>query len=170
MNNTDLKQFRADNGRFLTEALFWETSRNRDAYAPVFTLKPHEHEGCASMKALYLAERDPTEYQFAMKVLGSWQHWTLLCSLSWFQPHLEEWRSELDVLLRAEAASAARSILSDESASPAAKMQAAKFIANRDYRGREAKGRPKKADIAREARKMAEHSTHTDEDYMRVMN
>lgn len=163
-------QLKAANGRFLTEALFYETSRDRVAYPPLFTLKPHEHMGLPSLKQLYLQHRDPTEYQFAMNVLGSWQHWEILCGLSWFAPYVAEWRSELAVLLQSEAAKAALGVLSDNAAPAATKMQAARYIADQGWQPKQGKGRPKKSDIERAAREEARHTKVVEEDYKRILN
>jgi hypothetical protein len=161
--------FRADNGRFLTEALFWETNRDRTKNPPVFTLKDEEHEGLPSLKAEYLRIGDPTEYRFATEVLGSFQHWKALTRLGWFQPHLEEMRAELDGLLRAEAAQAAREILGNPGASDAARLQAAKFLSDRGWSSKPGKGRPKKGDVERAAREEATAKGHLEDDYARIM-
>jgi hypothetical protein len=166
----DRSQLVGKNGKILTEALFWETNRDREAYAPLFTLKPVEHMGCPSLKQIYLEHRDPTEYTFAMSVFGSWQHWEALTSLIWFKPHVEEWRSELAVLLKSEAARAALGVLSDPEAPSANKMQAARFVAEKGWEEKATKGRPKKEDIQKAARQVAETNSHWDEDYKRIMN
>jgi len=165
----DPDTYRAPNGRFLTESLFWETSRDRTAYPPVFTLKPVEHMGVPSLKALYLEARDPTEYRFATTVLGSYEHWRVLCSLAWFTPHIESWREELDLLIRQEAADAAREVMSNSESSPAAKMSAAKFLSERGWERKTTRGRPSKGEVAREARRLAEKSEHVNEDYKRIL-
>jgi hypothetical protein len=161
--------YRAENGRFLTEALFWETSRDRVKYPPVFTLKDHDHEGCRSMKAEYLRVADPTEYEFALEVLGSFSHWKTLASLVWFQPHLAEWRDELDLSLRAAGARSAREILNSKTASEAARLQAAKFLTEKGYNKKATKGRPRKEDVSRAAREMAETGGWVDEDHARII-
>lgn len=158
------------NGNYLTESLFFETNRDRRAYKPLFTLKPQEHKGLPSLKEIYLSYRDPTEYKFAREVLGSWQHWELLTSLSWFKPHVDEWRKELMVSLRAEAADAALGVLRDPGAQASTKMQAARFIADKGWDEKPTKGRPKKEDVRREARAMAEESKTLDDDFKRIMN
>lgn len=166
----DKSQLIGKNGKFLTESLFWETNRDRENNEPLFTLKPAEHMGYPSLKQLYLSYRDPTEYTFAMEVFGSWQHWEHLVSLSWFAPHAEEWRGELATLLRSEAARAALGVLSDPEAPAANKMQAARYITDRGWEEKQTKGRPKKADIKKEARRLAETSSHFEDDFKRIMN
>lgn len=164
------KELKGGNGRFLTEALFYETSRDRNAYSPLFTLKAEEHQGLPSLKQIYLQYRDPTEYTFAMGVLGSWQHWELLCELSWFAPFVEEWRKELAVLLQSEAAAAALGVLSDAGAPAATKMQAARYVAEQGWKPKATKGRPKKEDIEKETKRIAETRATWEDDYQRIMN
>lgn len=162
--------FKADNGRFLTEALFWETNRDRTKYAPLFTLKEEEHEGLPSMRAEYLRIGDPTEYRFATEVLGSFSHWKILRELPWFKPHLAEWQDALDAQLRAEAATAARTILNSESATDAARLQAAKFLSDRAWAKKHTKGRPSKHEVERFTREEAALTKTYEEDYKRIMN
>ncbi len=35
-----------------------------------------------------------TEYEAAIKLLGSYKHWKKLCKATFFQEHIEEWREE----------------------------------------------------------------------------
>jgi hypothetical protein len=163
-------QLKGSNGKFLTESLFWETSRDRNTYKPHFTLKPLAHKGYPSLKLLYLQYQDPTEYTFAIGVFGSWQHWELLTSLDWFKPHIEEWRKELTVLLQSSAARAALDVLSDADAPAATKMQAARYIADQGWKPKAQKGRPKKAEVQKEARAMAETKSRVDSDFKRLFN
>jgi len=92
-------------GRFLTRALFKETSdlMSRKKFSPEFTLKEHDITGYKSMRALYLSFDDPTEYKFAIEVLGSWDHWQKLSNCSWFkEDYLDAWRFELEIKLRSQ--------------------------------------------------------------------
>jgi hypothetical protein len=165
-----LEQFKGNNGHFLTESLFWETNKNRDNIAPVFTLKSVEHKGLPSLKQLYLQHMDPTEYTFAMNVFGSWQHWEQLKSLSWFAPYAEEWRKELMVLLRSRAAQAALDVLSSPDAPAATKMQAARYVADSGWEEKHTKGRPTKREVAKAARDIAESDKHIEDDFKRIIN
>ncbi len=120
--------FKDSQGRWLTKALFFEMSSPdmRDKYPPKYTLKDYEHEGLPSAKEIYLASLDPTEYQAAQDLLGSWKHWTVLCESDWFKPYLEEWRIELEVAIRSKAVSLMRA---HSAGSSAAAANAAKWIA-----------------------------------------
>lgn len=87
-------------GRFRTQSLFWE-SRHPDM-SPVFTKKKYNHNGCISMYEKYMEIADPTEYQVAIRLLGSWDHWDKLCQLSWFKEMVEDWRAELKLRMASE--------------------------------------------------------------------
>lgn len=87
-------------GRFRTQSLFWE-SRHPEM-KPVFTTKKREHEGCVSMYEKYMEIADPTEYQVAIRLLGSHDHWKKLCGLPWFDEMVTEWRDELRVRMASE--------------------------------------------------------------------
>jgi len=160
--------YRGANGKFLTEALFFETNRDRSVVAPVFTLKDREHEGLPSLKTLYLSYSDPTEYRFSTEVLGSFQHWNVLCACVWFKPHIEEWRRELDAKIKSSTVVAARSILEDPNASESSRLQAAKFLADHGWETKAKKGRPTKKQVAEAAREQAEHSDFLEDDYARI--
>lgn len=80
---------KATNGRFLTKALFWETSnvKDRGRYPPKYTLKEEEHtDSCGntykSAYKIYMESVD--EYDAAERILGSQAHWDLLCTCKWF--------------------------------------------------------------------------------------
>jgi len=136
-------------GRPLTQGLFLEIGYNTQ-YA-VFTLDDDdkEYKGVTypSMKKLYLACEDPTEYQFAKKYLLGWRHWKRLLENTVLRVHFDEWREELEVAMRSEA------VLSivDMTTSDQGNFQAAKWLADRGWDKRGA-GRPSKAEIDREKR------------------
>jgi hypothetical protein len=69
---------------------------------PVFTTKKQAHEGCISMYEKYMEIADPTEYQVAIRLLGSWDHWQKLCQVKWFQELVEDWRAELKIHMASE--------------------------------------------------------------------
>jgi len=80
-------------GRFRTLSLFVE--HKLDSYPAPFTLKDYDHKGAMSMYLKYMEYSDPTEYSFAIGMLGSWKHWEALCSSEWFSPYITQWRKEL---------------------------------------------------------------------------
>jgi len=58
-----------------------------------------------SLQKLYLqlAPADPTEYEFAQTVFGSWEVWKTVSSASNVKAHVARWRSEVEVKVKSEA-------------------------------------------------------------------
>lgn len=132
-------------GRPLTQSLFLEFGYNTQ-YA-IFTLndddKIYNDKTYYSLKKWYLDIGDPTEYEFAKKCLLGWRHWKRICENALFKnQYLEEWRDELEVLLRSEGILSVMSQSEDN-------FQAAKWLADKGWDKRGA-GRPSKADKQRE--------------------
>lgn len=135
-------------GRFRTQSLFWEM-RIPD-YPPFFTVKKHDHEGCISLHRMYLQIADPTEYQVAMRLFGSWDHWKALQGSKWFRDLLEEMRAELKLKMESDRYWEMRQLIDHMPTSPQA-VQATKWLAQRygDTRPKVTKrGRPSKEEVA----------------------
>ena len=98
-----IEKVRDSNGRFRTESLFYEFDTSLDKSVALYTLKDTDHKGLPSAKAKYLELEDPTEYEFAMWLVGNWKHWQRICANGKLKPHIEEWREELEVKVRAKA-------------------------------------------------------------------
>lgn len=146
-----MSKYRAPDGRYLTQALFKETIQTsvKKTYTPPFTLKPEDSGKCISMKRLYLEIADPTEYAFAMEVLGSWEHWLKLTNCEWFQPYLTAWREELELKLRSKGIKAMMDL------AVSGKDNAAKWLAEGGWNGKSKRGRPSKAEVTAERKKKA---------------
>lgn len=142
----DKNKLTDDNGRPLTQGLFLEVKYDTN-YA-VFTEKPYDfkYKGTTypSLKKLYLAHEDPTEYDFACTYLLGWEHWQRICRNKRFGEMVKGWREELELKLRSQAV---RDII--ELSSGDKGFQAAKWIADKGWDKRLA-GRPSKEDIDRE--------------------
>lgn len=100
-------------GKFLTKALFWETSSptTRKTYPPLYTLKENDHEApdgntYPSAYKIYIESID--EFDAAQKLLGSTLHWEALCRCTWFMDGyhrgeikltmgLKDWRNHKDM-------------------------------------------------------------------------
>lgn len=136
------------NGIPMTQGLFLEMGYNTDL--AVFTLKDRDHDYKGhiypSLKKLYLEESDPTEYLFASKYLLGYQHWKRLVNNKMLYKHIEEWREELEIKLRAEAVRALINMTSSENGN----FQAAKFLADRGW-DRNKVGRPSKEEMEKRA-------------------
>jgi len=141
-------------GRYLKRGLFFEqTSPDaRSRFTPPFTLKEEDHEVDGviyrSMRRMYLEYSDPTEYEFATAVLGSWDHWTELCDTAWFSPYVSKWRDELEVKVRSQAIKA----LQEHGKT---KEGAAKYLAEAGWKPKRKAGRPTKAEVEGERKRQA---------------
>ena len=128
-------------GRPLTQSLFLEIGYNESA---VYTLKDQDYiyngQLYPSLKRLYLLIADPTEYEFATTTLVSWKQWIRITENSALKKHVNEWREELELKLRAQGVKEAIKQASGGS------FQAAKWVADRGWEQRAA-GRPSKAEI-----------------------
>ena len=144
-------------GRYLTQSLFYEYAGKG---AP-FTLKPYDHDGSVSMKQLYLAANDPTEYKFAIEVLGSWEHWQKLISSDWFHSYVAAWRDELEVKLRSEAIVSIHKQANEN-------VSAAKWIAEKQYAQKGKVGRPTKEETAHTKKVQAMIDQETEEELNRL--
>jgi len=142
-----------------TISLFHETFDHgvKDNYEPVFCLKHFDDFGCISMHRLFMEDADPTGYTTCMRTVGSWKVWQRIWRNRELAPHLEAWKEELEVKLRAEAIIKMR-----KSDTPSA----AQWLAKKGWE--EKVGRPTKAQIAREAKKEAEVLRVVDEDAERI--
>ena len=95
----DMSKVIADGKRQKTVSLFVETNRYDDDAQYTLGCNPTK----VSFLKVYLDIGDPTEYEFAMQALGSWDHWVTLTECKWFQPHLKVMRDTLSAKLRSEA-------------------------------------------------------------------
>lgn len=144
MDRTKLKDTM---GRPLTQGLFLEI--NYDTKYAVYTLDEEDktYNGVVypSLKALFLKIADPTEYKFAKQCLLNWRHWVRLNANKVLREYFDEWREELEVMLRSDAIDGIAELATDGN------FQAAKFLAEKGWDQRPA-GRPSKAEKEREMR------------------
>jgi len=154
-------------GRFLTHAMFFETRIKASGYEPTFTLKEQDHTyediDYVSMRRLYLEMEDPTEYEFAITTLGSWDHWQRLCNSAAIFEHISRWREELETKVRAKAIKAMISTATNDGAKG---TTAAKWLATAGWK--EGKGRPSKAKVKGELKKAAQVVSLVSEDASRL--
>lgn len=123
--------------RVCTKALFYEWRHHTTCSirAP-YTLKDFDYtyrgKTYTSMYMVYM--KCDSEYEAAIKILGSYKHWCKLKECSWFIPYIERWESERNIrdeavarsmlLLLAEAGNvtAARSVFTNTNNSKAEKV------------------------------------------------
>lgn len=136
-------------GRPLTQSLFLEIGYKTEF--AIYSLKDTDHhyrgKVYPSLKRLFLAHEDPTEYDFAATYLLGWNHWKRLNANKMLTKHFDEWREELELKIRSQAV---REIV-DLTAGEGGSFQAAKWLADRGWDKR-APGRPSKAEQERDDR------------------
>lgn len=146
-------KWKTDKGVWITLGLFYELSgqnKERAIYTIYDEDRTVEDVTYLSLKKKYLEmEHVPGyEYDFANMYLGGWNHWLRLQKASKQLINLiQEWKDELEIKLRARSARAIINTSFDES--PTA-FHANKWINDKGWMP--SKGRPKKADIQREAK------------------
>lgn len=162
-----LEELKDAKGRYRTN-LFLEFNKNNwEQYPPIYTMADTDRRGCTSARRVYLESVD--EYEAAIKLVGSWQHWKRLCNIKLFvegpPEHrsegwegLKEWRKEKELRDKSQA----RELL----------WQAAKegnVTAQRTlYDPKEPVGRPSKEKVNRAAREQAEEERILKEGLSRV--
>ena len=162
----DKNKLRDSRGRPLTQSLFLEVGYNTEF--AVYTQKDDDYEYKGkiypSLKRLYLAHEDPTEYDFACTYLLGWSQWQRICANKVFSSMVEEWRFELELKLRSQAV---RDILNISTSDKG--FQAAKWIADRGWDKRSA-GRPSKEDVDKETKIQANIAEEYNADVVRLIN
>ena len=160
--------FKNSSGRFFTKSLFFEMTLAHRPHA-VYTLKDNDHTDnkgvkYVSLKRLFLACTDPTEYTFATTHLGGWQHWKDMQTTTDLIPHIEEWREERDVKLRSIGI---QKLISQ--AEEGDSFQAAKYLADKGWDAN-TKGRPSKAQVTKAAKEEASVRKVVSGDFDRIRN
>jgi len=142
-------QLKDTQGRFRTQSLFWET--RHESYPAFFTTKREaiERDGRTyiSLYEKYMEIADPTEYQVAIRLLGSWDHWQALLSSKWFQELVCEWRSELKVKMESDRYFKMKEVSEDaQKGRENAAVQATKWLSERytPVERKQKRGRPTK--------------------------
>lgn len=149
-----MSKFKGPNGSYLTQGLFYEWN-NQDA---PFTMRDTGQEeyyvarsGKKYLSLAYVFRNSISEYDCAMKTLGSWAHWQELKrrTKGWFESGvvngvkysgLNDWIAEKQIAEE----SAARAVLME--AVDNGDVNAAKFVY--DKRTKAVKGRPEKKQTA----------------------
>lgn len=138
---------------------------------PMFTLH-HDRPGLINLRRVYVELGDPTGYQLATRYLEDYSHWLMLNKCSWFAEAKEQWDIELDAKLSSEGLAAIR-MYSDgvEDVSPAVQLQAAKYLADKNYRKMSkapSRGRPSKEEVAGNLKVETVHAAQLADDLSRI--
>jgi|TARA_R110000824_G_scaffold94543_2_gene228001 hypothetical protein len=150
--------------RYRTMSLFREFYLNE--IEPLWSLQDTDPQNeLPSLKKLYIEISDPTEYEFAMQAFGSWKHWLKIKNSKAIKVFIEDWPLELEVKLRSEGIKG----VIKEAESGKAKFNAAKFLANADWRSTTSKrGRPSKEEVERERKIAAKLDSEFSQDAERI--
>lgn len=159
-------------GAFQTKGLFYETTLpdERPYFGTKWTLKEKDlvigDKTYTSMKRIYLEMEDVTEYDFAIATLGSYKHWERLVESPIIRKHIDQWRKELNLKLKARAM---KSIIKSATEDEKLSFQAMKYLADNEYLDRKSKrGRPSKEEVSAELRKEVEISKTFRDDAERI--
>jgi len=153
-------------GAYLTQGLFLETRST--STPPILTLKEvdweYKGEILPSLRRLYIEIADPSEYEVAIQVLGSWEHWKRLLQNKKIFSYIQKYRDELEVKVRS---GAIRSLI-DTSCNEGSKgTAAAKYIAERGWDKRKA-GAPSKTEVKKELKIQSDMEKELEEDFKRI--
>lgn len=158
----DKSKMLANNGVPITQSLFLEIGYSDFA---IYTLKDQDYEYKGklypSIKRLYLECEDTTEYEFATTYFLGWAHWQRIASNVALQSHVETWRAELELKLRARAARTMISLANEGS------YQATKWLVDKGWEEKRA-GRPSKAEREAESKRQKAFEASFEEDYTRL--
>lgn len=161
-----MDKFKDSLGRWRTQTLFVEYKDRTGKYEFFYTLKDYDNNGVASLKHLYLDLADPTEYLFAAKYLGGWEHWQKMVNNSILREEIDKWRLELEIKIKAEAIKAIAEISNDKD--DKGRLSAAKWIAEKGWEPK--RGRPTKAEVEKEKKIHAGVTSYIDKEYDRLIN
>ena len=122
-------------GRRRSRSLFWEyRQQSIDELEPVYSLwaiNTPDHIIC--MREEYI--KCSSEYEAAVKLVGSWDHWEYLCNCKWFKP----WRDKFEKERKLRQEAIAQAVL--EQKTTEGNVTAARAVLDLDKRS---KGRPSK--------------------------
>jgi hypothetical protein len=159
-------------GRYRTVSLFLENYRT-DAtpakYPPLFSLRDtdvvRDSVLYPSLKKIYFSYSHIPgfEYEFAVDVFFSWDHWIKLTEESTLRHRFKEWRDELEIKLKAQAI---RSLIEVSKVADPKGVAAAKYLAEKGYISR--KGRPSKEEKERLLKQEAAVRDNLEEDMQRL--
>ena len=150
--------------RYRTLSLFREFYLSE--VEPLWSLQDEDPQNTLpSLKKLYMNIGDPTEYEFALQAFGSWKHWLKIKNSKAITAFIEDWPIELEVKLRSEGIKG----VIKEAESGKAKFNAAKFLANADWKSTTSKrGRPSKEEVERERKIAAKLDSEFSQDAERI--
>lgn len=142
-----VEQLTDSRGRPLTQGLFLEIGYNTEFAQYSLKDRDHHYQGKVypSLKRLYLATEDPTEYTFATEYFLGWEQWQRIANNKVFAKYIKNWREELELKLRSQAV---KDIINFSEGDKG--FMAAKWLADKGWSKRAA-GRPSKEELEKQA-------------------
>ena len=162
------KDFKLNNGRYITKSLFVELTipSKPEREMAVFTTDDEDRvidgKTYYSLKKFYLAMEDIHEYDFANTYLHGWKHWQAMCGSPVLAPMIQEWRDELEIKIRSSGFKRFATLAAEGN------KDAIKYMADKGWEGTK-RGRPSKAEVEKERKIQAGISKEYDEDYKRML-
>lgn len=160
--------YKSENGMWYTEGIFHDRMavKPQDQWPvkPLFTFF-EKREGYRCAMDDFVALGDPTGYLWAMEYLGDWNHWLRLMRTPWFPEVLEEWQKQLHVKQQAAALATIRDL--SQGTGPQA-LAAAKYLAEEGWKPKATKGRPSKAQVDIEMKKLTKAQQEVNDDAARI--
>ena len=146
-----MSKYKSERGVHLKRELFYEWNNPDAEYSmrdtgeePVYVAR----SGKEYKSLPYIYRNSISEYQCALEVLGSYEHWKKLCACDWFQTGKIErgqysgvldWREEKNLAEEAAAKAVIMQAIAEGD------LQAAKYLHDKKTKGTaQAKGRPEK--------------------------
>ncbi len=129
-------QLHSTQGHRLTRSLFKETCKPGDE--PIMTLSRNPKDDLVQLAPIFLeyVTLDPSEYEFAVHVFGSFSHWKIIAESTWMRPYIEEWRMEADVRRKSIAF---RQIADEAQGKGRSSYSAAKFLIEEPWKDKRKK-------------------------------
>jgi hypothetical protein len=128
--------FRGVTNKIRTKSLFYELCYKDPTYA-LFTLKENDLEALngktyLSLHKLFVSmvPNDPTEYEFALTVFGSWDVWSRIRKSPELVREYKKWRAEADIKIKSQAI---KSIAEEMVSNGRSSFSAAKLLLDRGW-------------------------------------
>ena len=134
LSEVDRSKFRHDYG-FRTSSLFRDhpTKAVEPEFCMFYINREFSNDEYIALKEVYMQIADPTEYEFAMVVFGSFKHWKLLSDLFWTKDKVAEWRDELEIKLKSQAVLGIADMAYDPEIKETTKLQSLKWLASSEF-------------------------------------
>lgn len=140
--------------KFKTIACFYETNANEAEEPAPYYLGSFDVPGKVSVRQMYMDAADLSDYEFAMELVGAWEHWEVIRDSSWFKPYHERYRAELEAKIRSQAIN--RYAQAAKAGDPGALKWFADKAWNKGSDEKRGKGRPSKAEKERKLTEMVQ--------------